>query len=181
MRFLFAACVFGVASALSKKHTTHPPLPRGKAGGSCDASVPGTWTGFEGVTPLYDEYELLWRGPSFPAGAFTSTFVSGGGGWGLGEGQLSADNSTATISFDTGISLHGNVTDGCTTISWDNGSSWRKSLKKRVHVVAMNHLDVGYNGIPQVGLVNNVLNRCACVQCKRGPPPRVARLFSRPL
>jgi hypothetical protein len=28
-----------------------------------------------------------------------------------------------------------------------------------VHIIAMNHLDVGYNGIPGLGLINNILNR----------------------
>ena len=27
-----------------------------------------------------------------------------------------------------------------------------------VHIIAMNHLDVGYNGIPGLGLINNILN-----------------------
>ncbi|PAA81218.1 hypothetical protein BOX15_Mlig012712g1 [Macrostomum lignano] len=31
--------------------------------------------------------------------------------------------------------------------------------KERVHVIFMNHLDVGYNGIPDTGYINNVLNR----------------------
>jgi hypothetical protein len=158
-RFFILACTVAATHALSKKHTTHPPLPRGSVGGTCDASIPGSWTGFLGKFALQDSYELIWRGPSFPAGAFSSTYVSGPGGWGLGAGQLSADNRTAVIAFDTGVVLHGNLSDDCTLFSFDNGSFWRKSLKKKVHVVAMNHLDVGYNGIPEVGLINNILNR----------------------
>jgi hypothetical protein len=139
---LLASCVIWAVEGLSKKHTTHPPLPRGREGGPCDASIPGSWTGYMGSLALRDEYELIWRGPSFPVGAFTSTFVSGVPGWGLGQGQFSADNTTAVISFDTGVVLHGNVSGDCTTLTWDNGSSWRKSLKKKVHIVAMNHLYV---------------------------------------
>lgn len=153
---LLLACA-SAAAASSKKTTTHAPRIRVFDSDSCDSTVPGTWTGFEGTTALFDSYELTWRGTS--AGAFSSIAISGETGWALGLGAFSADNATATISFDTGVVLNGTVSEGCSIITWDNGSSWKKALRKVVHVVAMNHLDVGYNGIPGVGLVNNIMNR----------------------
>ncbi|CAF4222940.1 unnamed protein product, partial [Rotaria magnacalcarata] len=37
---------------------------------------------------------------------------------------------------------------------------WTRLLSNvtRIHVVNMNHLDVGYNGIPATGFINNILN-----------------------
>ncbi|XP_070532505.1 uncharacterized protein [Ptychodera flava] len=49
----------------------------------------------------------------------------------------------------------------CSCISWEDGSTWVKVQDvNHVHVVYMNHLDVGYNGLlDQKGFINNVLNR----------------------
>ena len=149
--------------ALSKR--VPPPMapsetPLTATAASC-ADFPGVWTGFMGTSPLYDAYQLQWRGGTYPAGSFSAVYVEGLQGWTLGQGVVSADNSTATISFDTGVTLQGKITDGCSTIMWDNNSAWRKTsaLPKTVYMVAMNHLDVGYNGIdPTVGFINNVLN-----------------------
>eukprot|EP00456_Euglypha_rotunda_P022119 TRINITY_DN18779_c0_g2_i2.p1 TRINITY_DN18779_c0_g2~~TRINITY_DN18779_c0_g2_i2.p1 ORF type:complete len:115 (+),score=12.52 TRINITY_DN18779_c0_g2_i2:127-471(+) len=47
----------------------------------------------------------------------------------------------------------------CTVINWDNGSSWvLLQTIDTVHLIFMNHLDVGYNGIPLTGFINNILN-----------------------
>jgi hypothetical protein len=116
---------------------------RAGAPGSC-AGMPGVWTGFVGTRPLYDEYDI-----GFPAGggpgAFTAIVlrpVPGGEGWTFGAGQLSGDNSSATLTLDNGLTLHGNVSSDCGTLYFDNGSSWaRKSGIDVVHIVAMNHLD----------------------------------------
>lgn len=88
---------------------------------SCDASIPGTWTGFN-PRPLGDTYAMAWTQPPSP-GAWTVTMVSGGG-WGTGKGQLSPDNTTTTVVFDSGVSLKGNVSGKCGVIDWDNDSSW---------------------------------------------------------
>jgi len=48
-----------------------------------------------------------------------------GGGWSIGRGQFSADFSTTTISFDSGVKLNGKVSANCTCIDWDNDSSWK--------------------------------------------------------
>ena len=46
-----------------------------------------------------------------------------------------------------------------TILSFCCAATWLKLPQlKNVHVVFMNHLDVGYNGIPKTGFINNVLN-----------------------
>jgi len=46
-------------------------------------------------------------------------------------------------------------------LQWNNTSVFEKAEQvDRVDVIAMNHLDVGYNGIsPQVGFINNIMNK----------------------
>lgn len=41
---------------------------------------------------------------------------------------MAPDNATATIVFDNGYQLNGTVSDGCTTIQWDNDSAWRRTV-----------------------------------------------------
>ena len=94
---------------------------------SCDGAIPGDWTGYF-PQPLNDLYTLTWTSPPSP-GAWTATMESGGG-WGTGKGQFSADNMTTTIALDSGVNLRGNVTDNCTTINWDNKSTWKKVVPK---------------------------------------------------
>lgn len=156
-----AACFLAHTVEAKTKKVAPSAAPKPAAASQQDCSaLPGTWTGFVGNNALFDLYELEFRGGAYPADSFTSVYVSSSPGWSLGQGQLSADNSSAVITFDTGVTLHGNVSDGCTTIMWDNDSSWRKTTAgpKKVHMVFMNHLDVGYNGIPGVGYINNILN-----------------------
>jgi hypothetical protein len=122
----------------------------GVFGGTCDG-LPGVWTGFVGggtnPQPLYDEYDLQYES-SAPPGEFTAVVIRPAGpmGWTLGKGQLSADNKSCTIAFDTGLILQGTINDACTGIVWDNGSSWgRTSGVEVVHLLFMSHIDVGYH------------------------------------
>ena len=58
--------------------------------------------------------------------------------------------------------LNGTVDlESCSKITWKPDGMWIKvPALKNVHVVFMNHLDVGYDGInPSTGFVNNVLNK----------------------
>lgn len=106
------------ASARHKKYaTTTLPL----FSDSCDATIPGPWTGFN-PAPLGDTYAMAWAQPPSP-GAWTVTMVSGGG-WTNGRGQLSPDNTTTTVLFDSGVALKGNVSGKCGNIDWDNDSRW---------------------------------------------------------
>ena len=115
---LLALAALPAALAVHKKFakTVLPPFSD-----SCDGNIPGTWTGFN-PRPLGDTYAMAWTQPPSP-GAWTVTMVSGGG-WGIGKGQLSPDNTTTTVVFDSGVSLTGNVSGKCGVIDWDNDSSW---------------------------------------------------------
>ena len=86
----------------------------------CDLVIPGDWTGFF-PEPLNDLYGLAWSPgpPNWQATALQ------GGGWGQGDASFGADNLTASISFDTGVKLNGNVSANCSVIEWDNGSVWK--------------------------------------------------------
>jgi hypothetical protein len=140
--------------AVRKKSSLHQAPPASSPRDMDCSNLPGVWTGFF-PQPLNDEYELAWT----QQGGFTSVMIRGGG-WSLGTGQLGPDNTTAKLVFDTSVTLLGKVSDDCETIAWDNNSTWRKkSMIDVVHIVAMNHLDLGYNGVPGTGLINNILNR----------------------
>jgi hypothetical protein len=52
-----------------------------------------------------------------------------------------------------------NVPVACATISFNDSTRWTLVREfSRVHLVFMNHLDVGYNGIPITGFISNILN-----------------------
>jgi hypothetical protein len=47
----------------------------------------------------------------------------------------------------------------CASITFSDATRWVLVREfSRVHLVFMNHLDVGYNGIPITGFINNILN-----------------------
>ncbi len=79
-------------------------------------------------------------------------------------GRVSYDPTTGNLStyLDNGATQVGTVNlTSCTDIKWSQPSDpmWLRVPKvDKVHVVFMNHLDVGYNGIPTTGFINNVLN-----------------------
>jgi len=100
-----------------------------------------------GRTPLYDEYYLAFETGAAP-GYFSAVNVrpSAPGGWTIGKGQLSKDNTTVLIQFDVGGSLYGNVSSNCAVIDWENGSSWQETSGiEVVHLLSMSHIDVGYH------------------------------------
>ena len=147
-----------VVHARHKKYATTvlPPFSD-----SCDGGIPGQWTGYN-PQPLGDTYAMAWTaGAGWPN--WTVTMVEGGG-WSVGHGCFSADNTTTTVAFDSGVKLNGKVTNKCGEVDWDNDSVWKIKPPPPppitdVHILALNHLDVGYNGIPGLGLINNILNR----------------------
>jgi hypothetical protein len=159
------ALALALAGAAAVHKNKLPPSAFAAAPQNCD-SLPGSWTGGEGKvcgeSPLNDLYSFAWAVPP-KQGSWVPTMESGGG-WGTGLGQFSPDNSTTTVALDSGVNLNGNVTGNCSCIAWDNGSWWMKKGPAPppitdVHIIAMNHLDVGYNGIPGLGLINNIVNR----------------------
>jgi hypothetical protein len=110
--------------------------------------------------PSTDQYLL-----SGTAAQWTA-ILEAGAGWGNGTGHVSPDNVTTILVLDSGLTLRGKMAH-CTCIIWDNGSFWvRLALGgiTHVHLIAMNHLDVGYNlhnnqvATQLPGFITNVLN-----------------------
>ena len=81
--------------------------------------------------------------------------------WGTGKVDYDPTSSSITANLDDGEVIKGTLNSTtCTEISWSTPvATWLKLPQlKNVHVVFMNHLDVGYNGIPKTGFINNILN-----------------------
>ena len=79
--------------------------------------------------------------------------------WTTGSVIFAQPSITATL--DDGEIIKGTLNQtSCSSIAWSTPvATWTKiPTLKQVHVVFMNHLDVGYNGIPKTGFINNVLN-----------------------
>ncbi|CAF1390463.1 unnamed protein product [Adineta steineri] len=87
--------------------------------------------------------------------------------------SLAWATATINITNDTSIDLvcdNGNILSGIISYSTDlpticwpkfkDFTCWKHLLSNitRIHVINMNHLDVGYNGIPTTGFINNILN-----------------------
>eukprot|EP00756_Hemistasia_phaeocysticola_P027509 Hpha_TRINITY_DN16121_c1_g8::TRINITY_DN16121_c1_g8_i1::g.4195::m.4195 len=122
-------------------------------------NLTGTWTGLV-KDSWVDEYLMT----STDLHNFTVMAVTKGS-WSSGAGTINADGSVVMEldkSSTQGITLHGKITN-CTSIAWDNGSRWKRQNQiKKVHVVFMNHLDIGYaihtpEGNP-IGFMANVIN-----------------------
>lgn len=126
------------AAAVNSQQTACAPI-------SC-AGLPGVWTGFIGSRALFDEYSLVYEDGATP-GEFEAVVIhDSGGGWTLGVGQLSADNTTVVLKLDVGLTLTGTVDATCSVLTFDNGSSWhRTSGIEVVHLLSMSHIDVGYH------------------------------------
>lgn len=135
-------CVAVFAGSVAGGRVSAPtPRPRAMAASSSCAGLPGTWVGYTGNVAIGDAYTLAWQ-VAYPPGYFTAVYVTVGGSWTLGQGILSSDNTTVAMSFDSGVSVTGKVTDACTTILWDNGSAWRKTTAtpKKVLPCAPSHM-----------------------------------------
>ena len=82
--------------------------------------------------------------------------------WETGKVDFDQPTGDITAHLDNKAVLNGTVDlTTCTKIAWKPDGTWIKIPPlKNVHVVFMNHLDVGYDGInPSTGFVNNVLNK----------------------
>jgi hypothetical protein len=86
--------------------------------------------------------------------------------WATGRGYIDSTGEVK-VEADSGEVLYGNLDLNSLSITWNSTpprvpyARWVKIPDaNKVHVVFMNHLDVGYNGIsPQTGYINNVMNR----------------------
>ncbi len=121
----------------------------------------GLWVGwYAGAPPLQETYLVTVNGSTITAMCLEA--YGGSCGWTSGTGTITG--SSVTLALDT-TTLTGTISTNGTLIAWDNNSSWGKAGMqvlptpiRTVHVVFMNHLDVGYNGIPLTGFINNILN-----------------------
>ena len=80
--------------------------------------------------------------------------------WTNGILEVNATSSEVVATVDSGYKISGRLTS-CESIRWNNEQliEWQKVPEvEEVHVVFMNHLDVGYDGIKRTGFINNVLN-----------------------
>ena len=81
--------------------------------------------------------------------------------WGTGKVDYDPTSNSISANLDDGEVIKGTLNSTtCSEIKWSTPvATWLKLPQlKNVHVVFMNHLDVGYNGIPKTGFINNVLN-----------------------
>ncbi|UJR30999.1 hypothetical protein I4U23_018510 [Adineta vaga] len=84
--------------------------------------------------------------------------------WATGTLSIT-NNASVNLLCDNGDNLSGVVSysTDLPTICWPtfkDFTCWKHLLSNvtRIHVINMNHLDVGYNGIPMTGFINNILN-----------------------
>ncbi len=80
--------------------------------------------------------------------------------WNNGTLAVNYTTSDLVATVDSGYKISGKLV-ACDTIEWNDMLlvRWQKIPDvKEVHVIFMNHLDVGYNGIKRTGFINNVLN-----------------------
>ncbi|CAF2639840.1 unnamed protein product [Rotaria sp. Silwood2] len=75
------------------------------------------------------------------------------------------NETSVNLVCDNGINLPGIIKypTNLPSICWPTSKDftcWNRLLSNitRIHVINMNHLDVGYNGIPTTGFINNILN-----------------------
>ena len=121
-----------------------------------DCSLDGLW---------YDpsstrNAQLLFRFTKLPDFGETVIAVTENGNWATGIASFDSAQGNLSIVLDNGETQIGMVSS-CNEIEWiqPKGPVWtRLPPIRKVHVVFMNHLDVGYNGIPEVGYINNILN-----------------------
>lgn len=85
--------------------------------------------------------------------------LSGGDANSWKTGRLVKNNTDYVLTTDKGDVFIGHVQNNG-LITWNSLPPWERVPNiTKVHVVFMNHLDVGYDGIyPEIGFINNVLN-----------------------
>eukprot|EP01084_Bolivina_argentea_P223249 377776_1 len=130
----------------------------------------GPWEGYFPPTDYSNVNEYWVSSVSYDSSLNTVSFSiieSEKGAWTLGKGTVYLSNSSVIIYLDGIVGtpgvliLKGKLTNkgNCSNIIWDNKSEWtQQQFIKYIHVIHMSHLDVGYDGIKDVGYINNVLN-----------------------
>ena len=106
--------------------------------------------------------QLLFNFTSLPDYGETVIAITPNGQWATGVVFFDRTMGSLTVSLDNGGKQVGALNlSNCKEIHWSvpPGPVWNRVPQvKEVHVVFMNHLDVGYNGIPKTGFIVNVLN-----------------------
>ncbi len=117
---------------------------------SCD-NFGGSWTGMFPGNPLFDEYSITDAPAPLPFGHFSCVMIYTPAKitWANCSGQLSPDNSTATVTFNTGLKQSGTVSPNCQSIMWSDGSTWQRFVRDagplNIHFSLHTHDDVGWN------------------------------------
>jgi hypothetical protein len=96
----------------------------------------------------------------------TAVVLSGNEGWTLLVGKLTGAN-LVWYMLDNGSEFPTVMSADCSTMSWTtNGATWKKTsaVPQTVHVVAMNHLDVGYN--VRAACVGSAVPRVWVLRCR---------------
>ena len=90
--------------------------------------------------------------------AYFDIFLNGVGSW--ETGKLVGNTTYFILTTDEGDVFVGHVQNN-DLITWNKLPSWKRVPDvTKVHVIFMNHLDVGYDGIfPEIGFINHVLNK----------------------
>ena len=94
---------------------------------------------------LPDLFTPIDNGTAFSVVVVNGTVGNGTVGWTMAEGKI--DGLDVALTFlDNGTTTAGSLTPDCGTLSWPgSGTVWRatEDAIQTVHVIAMNHLDVG--------------------------------------
>ena len=112
------------------------------------SDITGNWYDSKSIPTA----QLIFRIEADKNGAYSSFAVTYNPNW--GTGSVSYDSSTSVINMllDDGENITGTVASDCSNITWSTVSAaWIKVPHvDQVHVVFMNHLDVGYAGFAAV-------------------------------
>lgn len=129
---------------------------------SQECDLTGTWTDLEYSLPTA---QLIYRvDQANSMEQYTVTAVSTNGAWATGKLMTyNYSGSLVMAELDDGEIIKGFFDEEtCAEIAWENflpPTTWSKvPTVENIHVIFMNHLDVGYNGIPQTGFIANVVN-----------------------
>ncbi|KAJ9443926.1 hypothetical protein DIPPA_29372 [Diplonema papillatum] len=124
-------------------------------------NLTGTWSSWTNASSVVQEYFM----ESLSDGTWTVIAVTANS-WASGQGIIDPATGFVHVDLDKsttqGISLNGTITN-CSVMNWDNNTTWsRQQVIKKVHVVFMNHLDIGFaihtpEGNP-IGFMANVIN-----------------------
>ena len=133
------------------------PVVAGRSNEPAVCSLNGLWQ-----DPVYGSpnAQLLFKFDELPDSGLTLLAVTTNGKWGSGLVDFEAATGRISVKLDDGEVING-IVMSCIEIEWfdPSGVIWKRVPQvKQVHVVFMNHLDVGYNGIPRTGFIANVMN-----------------------